>query len=39
MPGNDRRLMNSAGDAGPQPVRILVVFMGAEGVADTIPMK
>ena len=26
-------------DAGAQPVRILVVFMGAEGVADTIPMK
>ncbi|MGO9699969.1 MAG: cupin domain-containing protein [Xanthobacteraceae bacterium] len=26
-------------DTGAQPVRILVVFMGAEGVADTIPMK
>jgi quercetin dioxygenase-like cupin family protein len=26
-------------DAGSQPVRILVVFMGAEGVADTIPTK
>jgi quercetin dioxygenase-like cupin family protein len=26
-------------DAGAQPVRILVVFMGAEGVANTIPMK
>jgi len=26
-------------DAGAEPVRILVVFMGAEGVADTIPMK
>ncbi len=26
-------------DAGAQPVRILVVFMGADGVADTIPMK
>jgi quercetin dioxygenase-like cupin family protein len=26
-------------DAASQPVHILVVFMGAEGVADTIPMK
>jgi len=26
-------------DAGSQPVRILVVFMGAEGLADTIPVK
>ena len=26
-------------DAGRQPVRILVVFMGAEGLADTIPIK
>lgn len=26
-------------DAGAQPVRILVVFMGAEGAADTIPVK
>jgi quercetin dioxygenase-like cupin family protein len=26
-------------DAGARPARILVVFMGAEGVADTIPMK
>jgi quercetin dioxygenase-like cupin family protein len=26
-------------DTGTQPVRILVVFMGAEGVPDTIPMK
>jgi quercetin dioxygenase-like cupin family protein len=25
-------------DAGPQPVRLLVVYMGAEGAADVIPV-